>query len=54
MSRMRETYRPEFKAEAVRLVREDGIGVARVGASLGVNRTRNPPAFPASQRHPAG
>ena len=39
MSRMRKTYPPEFKAEAVRLVREDGMGVARVAASLGVNRT---------------
>ncbi len=39
MSRMRKTYPPEFKAEAVRLVREDGMGVARVAASLGVDRT---------------
>ena len=39
MSRMRRTYPPEFKAEAVRRVREDGMGVARVAASLGVNRT---------------
>ena len=39
MSRMRKTYPPEFKAEAVRLVREDGMGVARAAASLGVDRT---------------
>ena len=39
MSRTRKTYPPEFKAEAVRLVREDGMGVARVAASLGVDRT---------------
>ena len=39
MSRARRTYPPEFKAEAVRLVREDGMPVARVAASLGVDRT---------------
>ena len=26
MSRMKKTYPPDFKAEAVRLVREDGMG----------------------------
>lgn len=36
---MRMTYPPELKAEAVRKVREDGMGEARVAASLGVNRT---------------
>ncbi len=40
MTRTRKTYTPEFKAEAVRLVREDGMGVARVAASLGVDRTQ--------------
>ncbi len=39
MSRMRKTYPPEFKAVAVPLVREDGMGLARVAASLGVDRT---------------
>ena len=39
MTRARKTYPPEFKAEAVRLVREDGMGVARVASSLGVDRT---------------
>ena len=39
MTRARKTYPPEFKAEAVRLVREDGMGVARVVSSLGVDRT---------------
>ncbi len=39
MSRMRKTYPPEFKAEAVRRVRQDEMGVARVAASLGVDRT---------------
>ena len=29
MSRMRKTYPSEFKAKAVRLVREGGMGVAR-------------------------
>ena len=36
---MRKTYPPEFKADAVRLVREDGMGVARVATCLGVDRT---------------
>jgi transposase-like protein len=40
MTRTRKTYTPELKAEAVRLVREDGMGVARVAASLGVDRTQ--------------
>ena len=39
MSRARKTDPPEFKAEAVRLVREDGMPVARVASSLGVDRT---------------
>ena len=39
MTRARKTNAPEFKAEAVRLVREDGMGVARAAASLGVDRT---------------
>lgn len=30
---------PEFKAEAARLVCEDGVGVARAAARLGVDRT---------------
>ena len=39
MTRARKTYPPEFKAEAVRLVREDGMWVARLASSLGVDRT---------------
>ena len=39
MTRARKTYPPEFNAEAVRLVRKDGMGVARVASSLGVDRT---------------
>jgi transposase len=36
---MRKTYPPEFKAEAFRLVRENGMGVARVATNLGLKRT---------------
>jgi len=39
MTRARKTYPPDFKAEAVRLVREDGMGVARVASSRGVDST---------------
>jgi transposase-like protein len=39
MTRARKTSPPEFKAEAVRLVREGGMGVARVASGRGVGRT---------------
>jgi len=35
----RKTYEPEFKREAVRLVREENMTHAQVAADLGVDRT---------------
>jgi transposase len=32
-------YTPEFKREAVRLVREEGMTYAQVGTDLGVDKT---------------
>src|ERR1700724_3346460 len=37
MSRSRRTYTPEFKAEAVKLVTEQGYSVAEAARSLGLN-----------------
>ena len=37
MARTRRTYTPEFKAEAVRLVTEQGYSVAEAARSLGIN-----------------
>ena len=37
MPRPRRTYAPEFKAEAVRLVTEQGYSVAEAARSLGLN-----------------
>lgn len=37
MSRTRRTYTPEFKAEAVRLVTEQGYSVAEAARSLGIS-----------------
>ena len=37
MARMRRTYTPEFKAEAVKLVTEQGYSVAEAARSLGIN-----------------
>ena len=37
MARTRRTYTPEFKAEAVRLVTEQGYSVAEAARSLGLN-----------------
>jgi|SRR5689334_2264338 transposase len=39
MSRKRRTYTPEFKAEAVKLVTEQGYSVAEAARSLGVHET---------------
>jgi transposase len=43
MARTRRTYTPEFKAEAVKLVTEQGYSVAEAARSLGVteNLIRN-------------
>jgi transposase len=37
MARTRRTYTPEFKAEAVRLVTEQGYSVAEAARSLGIS-----------------
>jgi transposase len=39
MARRRRTYTPEFKAEAVKLVPEQGYSVAEAARSLGVHPT---------------
>src|SRR5436305_13164392 len=39
MARARRTYTPEFKAEAVRLVTEQGYSVAEAARSLGIHET---------------
>src|SRR4051794_13010087 len=39
MGKRRRTYTPEFKAEAVRLVTEQGYSVAEAARSLGVHET---------------
>src|SRR6476660_9304596 len=43
MSRTRRTYTPEFKAQAVKLVTEQGYSVAEAARSLGIseNLVRN-------------
>lgn len=43
MARMRRTYTPEFKAQAVQLVTEHGYSVAEAARSLGIceNLIRN-------------
>jgi transposase len=37
MARTRRTYTPEFKAEAVKLVAEQGYSVVEAAHSLGIN-----------------
>jgi transposase len=37
MARTRRTYTPEFKAEAVKLVTEQGYSIAEAARSLGLN-----------------
>jgi transposase len=39
MARKRRTYTPEFKAEAVKLVTEQGYAVAEAARSLGIGET---------------
>src|SRR5438874_11703388 len=39
MARKRRSYTPEFKAEAVKLVTEQGYSVAEAARSLGVHET---------------
>jgi transposase len=39
MAKKRRTYTPEFKAEAVKLVIEQGYSVAEAARSLGVHET---------------
>ena len=39
MARKRRTYTPEFKAEAVKLVTEQGYSVAEAARSLGIHDT---------------
>ena len=39
MAKTRRTYTPEFKAEAVKLVTEQGYSVAEAARSLGVHET---------------
>ena len=39
MARTRRTYAPEFKAEAVKLVTEQGYSVAEAARSLGLHET---------------
>jgi transposase len=39
MARYRRTYTPEFKAEAVKLVAEQGYSVAKAARSLGIHET---------------
>ena len=64
MARRRRTYTPEFKAEAVRLVTEQGCSVAEAARSLGVHETllrswkqalqaKGPDAFPGQGKLPA-
>ena len=40
MARTRRTYTPEFKAEAVKLVTEQGYSIAEAARSLGIPETR--------------
>ena len=64
MARARRTYTPEFKAEAVRLVTEQGYSVAEAARSLGLRenlirnwkqavRGQGERAFPGQGRLPA-
>jgi transposase len=39
MARVRRTYTPEFKVEAIKLVTEQGYSVAEAARSLGVHET---------------
>ena len=61
MARRRRTYTSEFKAEAVKLITEQGLSVAEASRSLGVGETllrswkiafqdKGPQAFPGNGR----
>jgi transposase len=62
MARTRHTYTPEFKAEAVKLVTEQGYSVAEAARSLGISenlirnwkqalRDQGEQAFPGQGNH---
>jgi transposase len=64
MASTRRTYTPEFKAEAVKLVTEQGYSVAEAARSLGIHETllrswkqaleaQGDQAFPGNGRLPA-
>src|SRR5947209_4667632 len=64
MARPRRTYTAEFKAEAVKLVTEQGYSVAEAARSLGIHETllrswkqaleaKGPDAFPGHGKLPA-
>ena len=64
MARQRRTYTPEFKAEAVKLVTEQGYSVAEAARSLAISenlirswkisfQTQGAQAFPGKGRPPA-
>src|SRR5690349_16488435 len=64
MARTRRTYTPEFKAEAVKLVTEQGYSVAEAARSLGLSEnlvrswkkalhSKGPDAFPGQGKLPA-
>ena len=63
MARQRRVYTPEFKAEAVKLVTEQGYAVAEAARSLGIHETllrswkqalekQGDPAFPGHGKLP--
>jgi hypothetical protein len=45
MARTRRIYTPEFKAEAVKLVTEQGYSIAEAARSLGINAIGGVTAF---------
>ena len=64
MAKPRRTFTPEFKAEAVKLVTEQGYSVAEAARSLGLNENlirnwkqalhdQGPQAFPGQGKLPA-
>src|SRR5438270_13715828 len=64
MARKRRVYTPEFKAEAVKLVTDQGYSVAEAARSLGIHETllrswkqalaaKGPDAFPGQGKLPA-
>src|SRR5881398_1547682 len=51
MARKRRVYTPEFKAEAVKLVTEQGYSVAEAARSLGIHETLLRSWKPRATRH---